>query len=496
LTRPCCHFSRRDFLRWAGVVAATPLVAALEDVDRAYALTRGVRDNPALPVNLEIVTVTEDSAILTWFTGDPTRPDEFGRLAPMPADTEVALLSANGLERTVHYDRRRTPYHYVELTGLEPERTYTVVARSNGLVAAPAISMRGDPRATSALSADVGALTFRTAPALHGRLLYTIALCNDLHLGETVAGLATRQAGIGLPPGISQLPGKRPYAEIMADALVRETRARGAQYLLAAGDVSSEAAPEDLDAARHYLDKFGEHRRDYFVARGNHDRAHDNAESKSCSVVPGHPRRHDCFSDEFNPGAPTWFAQRVGDLRIIGLDTYDTTGNGGFKGSIGQEQFSWLRAELRRDPDRPTIVVGHHPVTLEQTSTAIPPVVYGLPAEQVKRLTSMYRFAPGVFLHHAGHTHRNKRSVSLNAPRVAFQEVAATKEYPGGFHLLRVFSDGYALNFYKFKDAAAHEWSERSRPEYLGAMPLYTFGTPRDRNSVTRHDFAGVRKPA
>jgi hypothetical protein len=494
--RPCCHFSRRQFLQWAGVVAATPLVAAFEDVERAYGLTNGVKDNRVLPINLELVTLTETTAILTWFTGDPMRPDRFGRLAPMPADTDV-LLGPDPDERglnfqTVHYDARQTPYHYVEITGLEPGRTYSVLARSNGVQALPAANYFGSPFGTSGAGVPAGPLTFTTPQPPPGKHLFSIALCNDLHLGETVAGLAKTAVGVGIPPGISQLPGKRPYPEITATALAREARERGAQLLLAAGDVTGEASPTDLRKARELLDGFGTYNRDYFVARGNHDRAHDNDESKSCTPVAGHPHRHDCFADEFAPHDETWFAREAFGLRLIGIDTYDTIGNGAFRGAIGPEQFAFLREQLRRDRDRPTIVFGHHPLVLDATSSSIPPVAYGLRLEQSRELTALYRHAPGVFLHHAGHTHRNKRAISPNAPGVVFQEVAAVKEYPGGFHLLRVHTGGYALNFYKFKDPAAQEWSERSRPEYLGLAPLYTAGNRVDRNSVVARDLSGL----
>ncbi len=469
-------------------------MAAFEDVERAYALTNGpLEHRRALPINLELVTLTETTAILTWFTGDPTRPDRFGRLAPLPADTEVLLGTSTSTLRTMFHDETKSAYHYAELTGLVPGKTYVVSARSNGVPAAPAVNYFGSPFGTSGVSSGpAGPLTFTTPLPPPGKHLFSIALCNDLHIGETVAGLATQQAGIDLPPGISQLPGKRPYAEVMASALAREARARGAQVLLAAGDISGEADPHTLDKARALLDGFGTYNRDYFVARGNHDRAHDNQESASCSPVAGHPNRRDCFSDEFAPHAPTWFAREAFGLRVIGVDTYDKIGNGSFRGSIGREQFAFLRDELRRDRDRPTIVFGHHPLVLDATSSAVPPVAYGLPLEQSRELTGLYRHSPGVFLHHAGHTHRNKRAISPNAPGVVFQEVAAVKEYPGGFHLLRVHAGGYALNFYKFKDLAAQEWSERSRPEYMGTAPLYTSGNRRDRNSVVVRDLSGL----
>jgi hypothetical protein len=491
--RPCCHFTRRQFLSWAGVVAATPIVAAAADIERAYGLTNSVKDNAALPINLELVTVTETSAFFTWFTGDPTRVDKFGRLAPLPADTELLLGTTGSNLRTVFHDKTASPYHYVEVTGLEPGQPYVFVARSGGKVAVPAASYRGSPFGSSGVGPRaVAPLSFVTPTPPPGKHLFTIALCNDLHLGETVAGLATTQAGIGLPPGISQEPGKRPYPEIMAAALANEARMRGADVLLAAGDVSSEARPSDLHNAKHFLDGFGAYDRDYFVARGNHDRAHDDDNSKSCSPVPGHPHRGDCFRDEFDPHATTWSAHERFGLRILSIDTYDTIGNGSARGVISDEQFGFIRDELRRDPSRPTVVFGHHPVVLDATTNAVPPGVSPLRMSDAKRLTELYRFSPGVFLHHAGHTHRNKRAISLAAPRVVFQEVAAVKEYPGGFHLLRVHTGGYALNYYKFRDLAAQEWAERSRPEYFGSAPMYTFGNHADRNSVVSRDLSGL----
>ena len=57
-----------------------------------------------------------------------------------------------------------------------------------------------------------------------------------------------------------------------------------------------------------------------------------------------------------------------------------------------------------------------------------------------------------------------------------------------------VYSGGYSLNFYKFKDLAAQEWSERSRPEYLGAVPNYTYGNTMDRNSRVERDLSGLQR--
>ena len=135
------------------------------------------------------------------------------------------------------------------------------------------------------------------------------------------------------------------------------------------------------------------------------------------------------------------------------------------------------------------------PINLEASLATDRPLLFDLNQQQATQLESAYAASPGVFLHHSGHTHRNKRTLSPNAPGVVFQEVAAVKEYPGGFQLLRVFTGGYALNFYKFRGLLAQEWSERSRPEYGGLSPFYVFGNWADRNSVVEHDLSGSSRP-
>jgi 3',5'-cyclic-AMP phosphodiesterase len=52
-----------------------------------------------------------------------------------------------------------------------------------------------------------------------------------------------------------------------------------------------------------------------------------------------------------------------------------------------------------------------------------------------------------VFFHHSGHTHRNKRTYLLDDSQspvesVEFLEVGATKEYPGGHSLVRLYTGG------------------------------------------------------
>ncbi|MGW1958576.1 metallophosphoesterase [Streptomyces sp. NPDC001920] len=465
-----------EMLRSGARLAPALLRSASAAVQRA----RSHHPDDLAAVNLELVTLTEDRAVISWYTGIPGTNDGFGH--PMPAITEGEVVYGTHPSRLhrVAAEGLPTAHHQVELTGLEPGQTYYYQARSRGVPATPTPLhlVRGNAVGTSAfgLGTSGGPYSFTTPQPPPGRHLLSIALCNDLHLGETTAGLV---GGLPLLRGVAQQPGRAPYPELMSRALVEEARRRGADLLLAGGDISAGGAAHDLGEARRILDGFGTHGRDYFVVRGNHDRSRDNAFH---TAFPG---------DGDGPG---YFARDLGGLRIIGLDTYAKSGNGADAGGLGPEQLSWFRARLSEAPEQPTVVFGHHPLTVRDS---VFPVTRGqcLERRQARTVLDAYAQAPGVFLHHAGHTHRNKRTVLQRAPHVTQQEVAAAKEYPGGFTLLRIHSGGYALNHYKADAPAARQWNERSRRVAAGLWPHHALGrSVGDRNSVTAHDLSGVTR--
>lgn len=487
----CCHLTRRQLLRWSAIASGATLLPGL---DRGSAAAAGT----ALPINLELVTLTETSAIVTWYTAVPGTADRSLQMSPQPTTDNVVSFGTSPLTmtRTAH-GAAGTAYHYVELTGLEPGQTYVYMASSDGVPAAPALFAVGNPAGSSVTGAGAAALFgFTTPQPPTGEHLLTLVLCNDLHLGETVAGLITSQAGQQIPPGFTTPEGEPPYAETMAGALVVDARARGGDLLLAAGDVTSEASPADATRAKQILDGFGTHGIDYLVARGNHDRPHTGSDCTAAKEADG---THDCFRDSFFPGSgtgPTWSSQDVHGLHVVRLDTYDKAGNGGDNGILGPEQYAWFAADLAAHADQPTIVFGHHPITVESTLVNASPVRFDLDPQQAMMVEQLYAGAPGVFFHHAGHTHRNKRTVGTTARGVTFQEIGAVKEYPGGFSLLRLHTGGYAMNFYKTRADLAREWSERTRQEDFTVGPFYTFGTVADRNYVVDHDLSGLRTPS
>ena len=462
----CCRPSRRGLLRLMAAGVLLPAAGlARTGVGRAGT-------EPMVATDLEIVTVTDVAAVVTWSTVSPEHIDAYGRPVGIDADTELRIGPADSVAAPVvaHFDATPTPYHYAEVHGLEPGRAYRVEAYSYGMRAVPSMV------STKLVGAPETAGRFTTLVPPPGRLVRTVALSNDVHFGEEVSGLI---AG-GQPPGFSQDPGLPPYTEAMLDAMLDDLRRsdRGADHLLVAGDVTSEARPSESHSARAKLDSWGGLGRDWFVSRGNHDRPHDGRDS---------------WGDNFAPRQELQ-TYDLGELRVLAVDTSAPEAAGGV---IDPPQLAAVRDELRSDKDRPTLVFGHHPVTFEAATTNIAGPGFVLERGAAGELQQLYARTPGVFLHHSGHTHRNRRTrPDRDDVAVEFLEVGAVKEYPGGYSLLRIYDGGYMVNFYKTRTDLARRWSARTRGQYYGLFGDYAFGTFGDRNHVVVRDLSGLSPAA
>ncbi len=488
--------SRRSAL-FGTVLGALTLSAATEG--------RAAPAGGVWPQDLELVTVTESSFVLTWFTastpvagiGDP-------RPLAVPSDAVVRFgTRPDRLDRVVR-GSGDTAYHHVEVTGLQPGTTYFYSAESGGRTAVPRQIPRLD---TAALSRLIGALrtgeiptsavgehlaavsTGSTDPAAPGSvttivrppggLVATIALSNDLHIGETRSGIITGD----FPPPFSTRPGQEPYPLVTSRSLIADVRRRGAEQLIVSGDLTAEAEPADVATAYSTLLGFGPVRDGgtltgptVLPTRGNHDRPHTGDAHRAClPVTDGH---FDCLVERFPIPRQTLYTADHAGLRLVGLDTtmLDQAG-----GTIDEAQFDRLEDVLRSDPTRPTVVFGHHPVTDAAADTALLGRDFVLDRGSATRLERLYAATPGVFLHHSGHTHRNFRSMSAVAPGVTFLEVGAVKEYPAGFALLRVYEGGFTTNFYPLTSPEALEWRQVSSRQSFGLQPAVCLGGPGDR---------------
>ncbi len=498
----CCGLSRRQLIELASASAAVGFATG--------GISLYVQD-------LELVTVTDTSFVLTWYTADgptPATPYEpLAAPAPVAADGMVRYgTNPAQLDQIAMEWGGETPYHYVEVTGLRPGVRYYYQALSGGIAAAPRLLPQLEippdglvvpEEATDAQLAAMlrklltpGALksvspgSVRTLTPPSGRLLFTLALSNDLHTGETASGLATSDA----PAGSGQAPGLPPYPVVMARAMTRDAAARGADVLIVGGDLTAAARPAEMTVAKALLDRFGTHTLsgrlisgDYVVARGNHDQPGQGA--ADAAWTPAAPSHDDCVRAAYDLPHGTVTTTEVGGLRLIGLDT---TMAAAPRGAIGADEFAVLRRVLAGNPCQPTLVFGHHPVTDQSAATTMTGPAFDLDRADAALLQELYAATPGVFFHHSGHTHRNLRTDSPVAPHVEFLEVAATKEYPGGFALLKVYEGGYMVNFYKSSSDLARQWSQVSGGGYLGLYPAYALGTLADRNHVVDRDFSAL----
>ena len=512
----CCGLSRRQLIQLASASAAAGLVPPLVRAAPAVASSGRTGGNGLHAQDLELVTVTDTSFVLTWYTAStPTPPVPHipdAPADPIAADGVVRYgTDPDNLDRVAVERGGETAYHYVEITGLQPGTTYYYQAVSGGVLATPrlvaqlcfppgGLVLPANPTSGQleailsrllvsgvVQSASPGRVTTLVPPP--GRLLFTLALSNDLHAGETVTDLAATD----FPPGFSQAPELPPYPVVMARAMTRDAAARGADVLVVAGDLTAAGRPGEFAASKAVLDRFGTvtlsgwlGSGDYVIARGSHDQPGTGPEHAACPPA-GDGRHHDCLRAVYDLPHGRLTTTEVGGLRLIGLDTTTLAEPGG---AIGDDQFAALAEALAANPGQPTLVFGHHPVTDESASTTIGGPSFDLNRADAARLQQLYAAVPGVFLHHSGRTHRNLRTRSPVAPDVEFLEVAATKEYPGGFVLLKIYAGGYMVNFYKSSSDLARQWSQVSSCQYLGLSPAYTLGSTADRNHVVSRDFS------
>jgi hypothetical protein len=63
-----------------------------------------------------------------------------------------------------------------------------------------------------------------------------------------------------------------------------------------------------------------------------------------------------------------------------------------------------------------------------------------------------------------------------------------------GYSLLRLYTGGYMVSYYKNRTAEALAWGQRTRGEYYSLYPHYMLGTIADRNHTVTRDLSGLTK--
>ena len=413
--------------------------------------------------DLEVFTVTATSVVITWIT---RRPRNYrGVPAPVATDTQLKLGPIDGSLVLVHDDPTPRAFHYVEITGLEPGRSYRFEAFSAGKRPSPGLHVtRADlsPERTN---------TFTTLTPPSGKYLGTIALANDIHVGESRQGI-----NLGpLPTSVRDELGYRPYPEMMFGAMLDELTTAGHPFVVLNGDLTYDGSPDEVERVLNIAGKYGAQNADWLMTRGNHDYPRPTA---------------DPFGERIAAYQQLQTVQFDWGLRILGIDSTRKSSGGWIK----PDQFAQIADEVRSDPDRPTLSVCHHPSTNDAAWSSISGPGFMLRGADRRRLQELHLAAPGVFAHHTGHTHRMRLDkADLPGAHTQYFENAACAAYPGGYALLHIFTGGYQVNFWRTHSPAAQRWTYRSRFQMFGIGPQFMLGNMADRNFVREFDFTGLR---
>lgn len=407
----------------------------------------------------ELVTVTQRGFAAWWCT-------------VAPADTSVRIARADGRGgvRELRLDRNRT-IHAARLDGLRPDTAYRYELRSGG---------RGMPES----GANPG--RFRTLPLLEGERLATIAVLNDMHMGEQCSGTITSLGGDSVPPCFSAPD----YAYRMSEAGLSEVASLSPDLVVANGDLTDRGRPGEVARALELLGAVG---RPVLITRGNHDRRfHDGGCGEDGDCL-----RRDAFPERAPGEHALTSVGRVGErVAVVGLDSCDPeTGEGRL--DLGG-QLAWLDSTLHalRAEGRIALVCFHHHVATAANSTHPPPLFFGVRANRggADALRTIGSHDVSLVLH--GHTHRNYLARDPLAPRTWFLENGAAKEYPAGYALLDVHEDGIVRTFHRPVTDFTREWTRTSAGQVWGRQPDYTRGTQASRSFVLRFEGGGQGGPA
>jgi len=388
---------------------------------------------PALPaakvLYTELVTVTSDSFSLAWKTDRPEAcAVKFGPSGKTP-DQEKP-------------ERAKSAFHFMTVSGLTPGEKYFY-----------RLECAGYPAPRSRLSP--GSFLTPTPPA--GKLLFSFAIMSDLHVNEDVAGLIILPVSFlpALSPGFVWKYPVDNYWAFTARNAVELINTHPVEFTIVNGDLTAWFLQSEFETAKQILDRL---EKPYYVLRGNHDR--QGAE----------PR--DWFKAVFNLEESAYVFEHKGFLFVYLDDTRLADG----MGEISQSQFAWLEKTLAANKRKPAFIVSHRPDAL------------GLPditRETTSRMRAILNQNPQVVACIYGHGHKAQITFGQFAGKVLPQiMVPATKEYPSGFGVVKVYEQGFTYNFHRTECADCLEWSDVTRNEYFGMAPSTLFKKLSDRNMV------------
>ena len=211
--------------------------------------------------------------------------------------------------------------------------------------------------------------------------------------------------------------------------------------LLVTGDLAEEG--DDEISYRRLKEIFAALPFPYFMAMGNHD-----SRGPFRRVFPDAP-----MTDGF-----VQYALDDLPLRILVLDTLEEGRHGG---AFCEARAAWLRARLAEAPDRPTLIVLHHP----PIETGLSWMTENPEAEWTHRLAAIVGAQPNIVAMIAGHLHRpvitHWSGTTLivcpsTAPQVALDLEPIDPERPDGRAMIVADHPCYALHLWNGRQLVTH----------------------------------------
>jgi len=168
---------------------------------------------------------------------------------------------------------------------------------------------------------------------------------------------------------------------------------------------------------------------------------------------------------EIAPGAEDDFVQYVIDdfpVRIVVLDTLEMVRHGG---SLCEVRIKWLRERLDEQPDRPTLIVLHHP----PVETGLSWMGESADAPWMKRLAEVVSAHDNIVALISGHLHRPMVTrfagtilavCAASAPQLALDLGTISEDLPDGRPMIVDDPPAFAL----------HKWTGRDLLTHFGSL--------------------------
>ncbi|MDP8254946.1 MAG: metallophosphoesterase family protein [Candidatus Alcyoniella australis] len=393
-------------------------------------LTLSAAPGAALEIGeAELVSVGLDWVTLSWTTDEPCAGSV--RYGFSSADYDQVYEEADS-----------AIYHRADIRGLNSGIAYSYEIRCGGQ--------------TAALD-ELSPGWFQTLNEPGGEFLFRFGTLNDMHIGESTAGLL--QLGpIVLTPGFTWPDPQNPYWLFSNAAALNGASDAGAELLVIKGDLTSNSWAEEYQA---YLDLTAGYPLPIWELRGNHDRPGEDG---------------DLFLSMLGLESSNRSFEYQG-VKFILLDSVDPLSGAP---SLSNQTMTFLISQLQSAPDTPTLIFLHHAVRVP---------AWGL-GQDAEKLLALIDEHPQVLAVLSGHSHRAAVDPYLTADGrvVPLIETPSTKEYPLGYTIYDVYTQGFVQTFHRSDCEDCRAWQHITREEYFGLAPTILLGPLEARCFTHRFD--------